>query len=93
MVSKGTIDKIVEQMRASPHKVDYEDLKRVCVNYFGDGRQNGTSHCIFKMPWAGDPRVNIQRGRNGLAKGYQVKQVLAAIERLLRLQEGDIDDS
>jgi len=33
------------------------------------------------MPWAGDPRVNIQ-SFHGEAKPYQVKQVLAAISRL-----------
>jgi hypothetical protein len=33
------------------------------------------------MPWAGDPRVNIQNDK-GMAKAYQVKQVLKAIERL-----------
>jgi len=34
------------------------------------------------MPWAGDPRVNIQNNK-GMAKPYQVKQVLKAIDRLL----------
>lgn len=36
------------------------------------------------MPWLGDPRVNIQRGSDGKAKFYQVKQVLIAIEKLER---------
>ena len=31
--------------------------------------------------WQGDPRVNIQ-DEKGMAKAYQVKQVLKAIERL-----------
>ncbi len=34
-----------------------------------------------KTPWAGDPRVNIQED-HGMAKAYQVRQVLKAIERL-----------
>lgn len=33
------------------------------------------------MPWQGDPRVNIQDD-HGMAKAYQVRQVVAAIERL-----------
>ncbi|WP_308189415.1 hypothetical protein [Rhodococcus pyridinivorans] len=37
---------------------------------------------MFRTPWPGDPRVNIQRGKNGEAKPYQVKQVLAAIEKM-----------
>jgi hypothetical protein len=38
-------------------------------------------HVIFKTPWPGNPRVNIQNDK-GRAKAYQVKQVLLAIERL-----------
>jgi hypothetical protein len=37
---------------------------------------------VFKTPWAGDPRVNIQRSRGGEAKPNQVRQVLKAIEKL-----------
>jgi len=48
---------------------------------FGVPRQRGTSHRIYRMPWQGDPRVNIQNDK-GMAKAYQVKQVLKAIERL-----------
>jgi len=33
------------------------------------------------FPWSGDPRVNIQNDK-GMAKIYQVRQVLKAIERL-----------
>ena len=54
---------------------------KVCDYYFGEPRQSGTSHRIYKTPWAGDPRVNIQ-GSKGRAKSYQVQQVLAAIQRL-----------
>ncbi|MEI8355961.1 MAG: toxin HicA, partial [Deltaproteobacteria bacterium] len=39
------------------------------------------SHRVYKTPWIGDPRVNIQNEK-GRAKRYQVKQVLKAIERL-----------
>jgi hypothetical protein len=46
----------------------------------GEPRQAG-SHLIFKTPWPRDPRVNIQ-DRQGKAKPYQVRQVLAAIDKL-----------
>ena len=36
---------------------------------------------VFKTPWAGDPRVNIQND-HGMAKEYQVRQVMAAIRKL-----------
>jgi hypothetical protein len=35
-----------------------------------------------RRPGKGDPRVNIQRGKDGNAKAYQVRQVLDAIARL-----------
>lgn len=36
---------------------------------------------VFKTPWQGDPRVNIQNDK-GKAKTYQVKQVLAAVDKM-----------
>ncbi len=68
-------------MRRNPGGVRFNDLKAVCEHYFGTPRQSGTSHCIYKTPWPGDPRVNIQNHK-GKAKAYQVRQVLLAIERL-----------
>ncbi len=68
-------------MRRNPKGVAYNDLCKVCDHYFGEARQSGSSHRIYKTPWQGDPRVNIQNDK-GMAKVYQVKQVLKAIERL-----------
>lgn len=73
--------KIIEQMRREPANVRYNDLKKVCEEYFGKARQTGTSHAIFKTPWVGDPRINIQDNK-GRAKPYQVRQVLLAIDKL-----------
>ena len=53
----------------------------VCDTYFGEARQKGTSHRVYKTPWQGDPRVNIQN-KKGKAKAYQVKQVLEAIDKI-----------
>ena len=69
-------------MRSAPRNVRYADLARVCDQHFGTPRQQCTSHCVYAMPWSGDPRVNIQRGQARKAKVYQVKQVLAAIAKL-----------
>jgi hypothetical protein len=44
-------------------------------------RQRSGSHRIYATPWQGDPRVNLQNDK-GMAKVYQVKQVLKAIEKL-----------
>jgi len=78
----GVIDKLLAAMREAPQNVRYADLAKVCEHYFGQARQKKTNHAVYKTPWAGDPRVNIQRGGNGKAKAYQVRQVLAAIKRL-----------
>jgi hypothetical protein len=89
----GKTEKIVEQMRRSPQNVRFDDLVKVCADYFGEPRQDGTSHKVYKTPWQGDPRVNIQRGKDGNAKAYQVRQVLDAIARLdaERIEEDDDD--
>ena len=75
------IEDIVSDMRASPVNMRFSDLSKVCQHYFGEPRQNSTNHRVYKMPWAGDPRVNIQN-QKGKAKVYQVKQVLKAIDKL-----------
>ncbi len=75
------IDGILAQMKQNPRDVRFTDLCKVCNHYFGEPRQCGSSHRIYKTPWQGDPRINIQ-SHKGKAKAYQVKQVLLAIERL-----------
>lgn len=77
----GRTEKILEQMKHEPANVRFADLQKVCEAHFGKPRNSGSSHLIFKTPWQGDPRVNIQNDK-GKAKSYQVRQVLLAIERL-----------
>lgn len=72
---------IVGLMRKNPNGIRFTDACRVCDHYFGQSRQTGSSHRIYKTPWQGDPRVNIQNAK-GKAKAYQIKQILKAIERL-----------
>jgi len=78
----NSISKILEKMRATPQNVRYTELAMVCEHFFGKPRQRGSSHAVYKTPWQGDPRVNIQAGEAGKAKPYQIRQVLAAIDRL-----------
>ena len=68
-------------MRREPANVRFAELKKVCQAYFGKPRQDGSSHAVFKTPWAGDPRINIQDDK-GKAKPYQVRQVLLAVQKL-----------
>ena len=77
--------KILAQMRREPSNVRFSELKKVCRHFFGDPRQDGTSHAVFKTPWIGDPRINIQDAK-GKTKPYQVRQVLLAIDKLESLK-------
>jgi hypothetical protein len=75
------IDDILAQMKRNPKDVRFTDLCKVCENFFGQPRKSASSHRIYKTPWQGDPRINIQNHK-GRAKTYQVKQVLLALEKL-----------
>jgi hypothetical protein len=77
----ASIRDIVAGMKQAPQSVRYTDLEKVCGHYFGPPRQKATSHSVYKTPWQGDPRVNIQPEKGGRAKTYQVRQVWLAIER------------
>ena len=80
------IEDIIAEMEQNPKGIRFADLCKVCSHFFGDPRQSSTSHKVYKTPWQGDPRVNIQNDK-GKAKAYQVKQVLAAITRLSEEQK------
>ena len=75
------IPDILISMRANPKGIRYSDLCKICDSFFGKPRQSGSSHRVYKTPWHGDPRVNIQNHK-GKAKAYQIKQVLKAIEQI-----------
>ena len=81
-------DKILRDMSLSPQNVRFSDLAKVCSEFFGEPRNTGTRHHVYKTLWPGDPRVNIQKSKDGKAKPYQVKQVLAAIEKLKEAKNG-----
>jgi hypothetical protein len=63
------IEEILAQMVRNPKDVRFRDLSRVCDHYFGEPRQSGGSHKVYKTPWPGDPRVNIQT-KKGKARAY-----------------------
>jgi hypothetical protein len=85
------VEDIEQRCRTSPQNVRFADLHQLCVHYFGDPRRSGGSHHIFKTPWQGDPRINIQDD-HGKAKKYQVDQVIRAIDRL-KAKDEDEEDS
>ncbi len=77
----ANLEVMISGMRDNPKGVRFIDLCKVCDKYFGKARQSASSHRIYRTPWKGDPRVNIQNSK-GMAKAYQVKQVLKALDKL-----------
>ena len=65
---------------ANPNNVAFEDLLALCRHHFGEPRIRG-SHHIFKTPWQGDPRINLQQDGK-MAKPYQVRDVQKALKKL-----------
>jgi hypothetical protein len=75
------IDEIITKMTQNPKGIRFSELCKVCDHFFGKSRQSTGSHRVYKTPWQGDPRINLQNDK-GKAKSYQVKQVLLALEKL-----------
>jgi hypothetical protein len=76
-----SIDYVIKRLEKSPGNIRFTELCKICNQYFGEPRHQGSSHKVYKTPWQGDPRVNIQ-DKNGKAKVYQVRQVAKALKRL-----------
>ncbi len=77
-----SIDDLLAEMRGNPAGARFTDACKVAPHFFGAPRSKGSSHHVRKMPWAGDPRINLQPGAGGKAKTYQIRQLLQAVDRL-----------
>jgi hypothetical protein len=75
-----TIDEAIRELEANPRDVRFSRLLHLCVEFFGAYRVKGDHH-IFRTPWPGEPRVNLQPVK-GKAKPYQVRQVALALRML-----------
>ena len=75
------IEDALRVLRSNPKGVRFSELAAICDQFFGKPRQSGTSHRAYRTPWPGNPRVNIQNDK-GMAKAYQVRQVIRALEML-----------
>lgn len=79
-----SIDHLLAEMRDNPAGARFTDACKVATHFFGEPRSKCSSHHVWRMPWAGDPRINLQPGAGGKAKPYQVRQLLQAVDRLLQ---------
>ena len=80
MASPKITAEIIGELETRAASIRFAELLKICVEYFGEPRIRG-SHHIFKTPWPGDPRLNLQKDVPG-ARPYQVKQVAKALRRL-----------
>ena len=77
-----SVEKIEQKARKSPKSLTFAEACDLAEAHFGPARQGSVSHvAIYKMPWQGDPRINLQKATGGNAKEYQVKQLIKAIDK------------
>ena len=76
----GDLEKVIDNLAHNPRGVKFSELSKVLDEWFGEPRTTG-SHRIYRTPWQGDPRLNIQNAK-GMAKAYQVRQAIRALRKL-----------
>ena len=79
------IEKLIKELEENENNIRFSQLLAVCEKIFGNYRVSG-SHHIFKTPWQGDPRINLQKIKGNKAKPYQVQQVLRSLRKMLELK-------
>jgi hypothetical protein len=85
------INKAIKELE-NDKNIKFIRLMIITESFFGESRNRGSSHYPFKVPWEGEPRINLQKGKDGKAKPYQVKQVRLALIKLKEIQEGKSHD-
>ena len=75
----SSIDNLITELEEKEKNTKFSQLLSIC-ELFGTCRING-SHHIFKTPWQGDPRINLQKAGE-MAKPYQVRQVVWCLRKL-----------
>ncbi len=80
-----TILETIAKLEREKSGTRFSQLIKICETFFGEARVKG-SHHIFKTPWPGDPRLNIQADK-GKAKPYQIDQVIFALIKLGQIEE------
>ena len=90
MATRLDIEKAIAELESAKN-VRFGRLVTLCTDFFGSPRIQG-SHHIFRTPWPGDPRVNLQKAKGGKAKPYQVGQATAALEALAETLEDEDEE-
>jgi hypothetical protein len=72
-------DKLLESLRNNPKDVRFSDACNVAESFFGKPRIVGSHHVYATTT---GHRINLQPGKDGKAKSYQVEQLLEAIDSI-----------
>jgi hypothetical protein len=80
------LENLIKELEENENNVRFSQLLAMCEKIFGEYRVTG-SHHIFKTPWKGDPRINLQKIKGNKAKPYQVQQVLRAFRKLFEVKK------
>ena len=54
-----TVDDALAELEGNEQNVRFARLVHICTEMLGEPRISG-SHYIFRTPWIGDPRINLQ---------------------------------
>jgi hypothetical protein len=73
------IGNLLSELAGKEKNIRFSRLLKICEDVFGGSRISGGHH-IFKTPWPGDRRINLQKAGN-MAKPYQVKQVIESLKK------------
>ena len=79
--SESRFDDFLERLVRAPAGVTFSELRRFCDAVFGEGRQGGGSHRIYRTGLREPAIVNIQP-QGKMAKPYQCRQVARAVRAL-----------
>lgn len=73
------MEKLLDKARNSPSGITFDELCRLADKSGFRFRRQAGSHKIYKHPAHG-VMMNFQPDKNGMAKSYQVKQLLDFID-------------
>ncbi len=78
----------IDELERSLKNTKFDRLVVILKKHFEARATKGTSHVLFKVPWSGDPLINVQPTKGqSQAKQYQVEQVLKALRKLQQQQQ------
>jgi hypothetical protein len=73
-------EKLIEKAQTNPKNLRFSELCLICKHFGMESRKSGSSHVCYKRSISPRFTVTIQNV-NGMAKPYQVKQLLGQLEK------------